>query len=75
VPSRIPAHSIICVRGNGPKESGDDGVVTYQSAHIDEAVSELVVRWDHSCQGQPEVIEEIRRILLLHTASPEERRP
>ena len=75
VPSRIPAHSIICVRGTGPKEKGDDGVVTYQSAHIDEAVSELVVRWDHSCQGQPEVIEEIRRILLLHTAAPGERHP
>ncbi len=75
VPPRIPAHSIICVKGNGPKDKGDDGVVTYQSAHIDEAVSELVVRWDHSCQGQPEVIEEIRRILLLHTAAPGERRP
>ena len=74
VPSGIPAHSIIAVRGTGPKQDGNDGVVTYRSAHIDEAVSELVVRWDHSCQGQPEVIEEIRRILLLHAVSPEERR-
>jgi hypothetical protein len=73
VPSHIPAHSIICVRGDGPKEKGDDGVVSYQSAHIDEAVSELVVRWDHSCQGQPQVIEEIRRILLLHAGAPGER--
>jgi hypothetical protein len=24
------------------------------------------VRWNHSCQAQPEVIEEVRRILLLH---------
>lgn len=70
VPARIPAHSIIAVRGDGPKEEGDDGVVAYQSAHIDEAVSELVVRWNHSCQGQPEVIEEIRRILLEHAAQP-----
>jgi pimeloyl-ACP methyl ester carboxylesterase len=70
VPSGIPAHSIIAVKGHGPKEKGDDGVVTYQSAHIDEAVSELVVRWDHSCQGQPQVIEEIRRILLEHAATP-----
>ena len=75
VPSRIPAHSIIAVKGDGPKEEGDDGVVTYQSAHIDEAVSELVVRWNHSCQGQPEVIEEIRRILLEHAATPGNRRP
>jgi pimeloyl-ACP methyl ester carboxylesterase len=69
VSSGIPAHSIIAVKGDGPKEKGDDGVVAYQSAHIDEAVSELVVRWDHSCQGQPQVIEEIRRILLEHAAT------
>ena len=75
VPSRIPAHSIIAVKGDGPKEEGDDGVVTYRSAHIDEAVSELVVRWNHSCQGQPEVIEEIRRILLQHAATPGNSRP
>ncbi|MGH8550616.1 MAG: esterase/lipase family protein [Methylococcales bacterium] len=73
VTPRIPAHSIIAVEGDGPKEEGDDGVVAYQSAHIDEAVSELVVRSDHSCQGQPEVIEEIRRILLEHAAAGEPR--
>lgn len=66
----IPAHSIIAVDGDGPKEEGDDGVVAYQSAHIDEAISEKVVRWSHSCQGQPEVIEEVRRILLQHLATP-----
>lgn len=62
----VPAHSIIAVEGDGPKEEGDDGVVAYKSAHIDEAVSELVVRWGHSCQDQPETIEEVRRILLEH---------
>lgn len=75
VTPRIPAHSLICVKGSGPKEEGDDGVVAYRSAHIDEAVSELVVRSDHSCQGKPEVIEEIRRILLEHEAAFEGRRP
>ncbi|MDD1620097.1 MAG: alpha/beta hydrolase [Methylococcaceae bacterium] len=65
----IPAHSIICVEGDGPKEEGDDGVVAYRSAHIDEAVSEKVVRWNHSCQGRPEVVEEVRRILLEHLAT------
>ncbi len=70
VASRITSHSIIAVEGDGPKEEGDDGVVAYKSAHIDEAVSELVVRSDHSCQGKPEVIEEIRRILLDHAAMP-----
>ena len=66
VPANIPAHSIIAVEGDGPIEDGDDGVVAYKSAHIDEAVSELVVRWGHSCQDQPETIEEVRRILLEH---------
>jgi hypothetical protein len=69
VPANIPAHSIIAVEGDGPIEEGDDGVVAYKSAHIDEAVSELVVRWGHSCQDQPETIEEIRRILLEHLAT------
>jgi hypothetical protein len=75
VSPRVPAHSIIAVEGDGPKEEGDDGVVAYRSAHLDEAVSELVVRSNHSCQGQPEVIEEIRRILLEHAAAFEGRRP
>jgi transposase InsO family protein len=57
------------VEGDGPKQEGDDGVVSYRSAHIDEAASELVVRWSHSAQGQPEVIEEIRRILYEHLAT------
>ena len=75
VASRIPAHSIIAVKGDGPKEAGDDGVVAYQSACIDGVASELVVRWDHSCQGQPAVIEEIRRILLEHATVPGDHRP
>lgn len=68
VSTRVPAHSIIAVKGDGPKEEGDDGVVAYQSAHIDEAVSELVVRGDYLRQVRPEVIEEFRRIFLEHAA-------
>jgi hypothetical protein len=74
VSPRIQAPSIIAVNGDGPKGDGGDGVVAYQSAHSDGGASELVVRWDHSCQGQPEVIEEIRRILLVHAAVPGDRR-
>ena len=62
----VAAHSIIAVQGDGPIETGDDGVVKYESAHIDGVKSELVVRWDHSVQGRPEAIEEVRRILLLN---------
>jgi hypothetical protein len=71
VSPQIRAHSIIAVEGDGPKEDGDDGVVAYQSAHIDEVISEKVVRWNHSCQDQPEAIEEVRRILLEHLTTPD----
>jgi pimeloyl-ACP methyl ester carboxylesterase len=62
----VKAHSIISVEGDGPIESGDDGVVQYSSAHIEGVESELVVRSPHSTQGRPETIEEVRRILRLH---------
>jgi hypothetical protein len=60
----VAAHSVIAVRGNGPIETGDDGVVSYQSAHIPEAVSELVFRSGHSVQSNPLAVNEVRRILL-----------
>jgi pimeloyl-ACP methyl ester carboxylesterase len=75
IPSSTPAHSIIAVEGDGPKEKGNDGVVSYQSAHIDEAVSEVVVQSSHSVQGHPQAIEEVRRILLEHAAMQSDRRP
>jgi len=56
------------VEGDGPVETGDDGVVTYQNAHIQEVESELVVRSDHSVQSNPYTVSEVRRILLLHLA-------
>ena len=64
----VAAHSIIAVQGEGPIETGDDGVVTYQSAHIPEAVSEVVISAGHSVQDNPETVSEVRRILLLHLA-------
>jgi len=60
----VEADTIVAVKGNGPIETGDDGVVKYSSAHIDGVKSELVVRWEHSVQGQPEAIMEVCRILL-----------
>jgi hypothetical protein len=64
----VAAHSIIAVEGDEPIETGDDGVVSYQSAHIPEAVSELVVRPGHLVQSDPHTVNEVRRILLLHPA-------
>jgi hypothetical protein len=62
----VHAHSIIPVKGNGPPEQGNDGVVEYNSAHLEGVESELVVRSNHSTQSTPETIEEVRRILYEH---------
>jgi pimeloyl-ACP methyl ester carboxylesterase len=62
----VAAHSIVAVQGEGPPEDGSDGVVRYQSAHIDGVESELIVRSGHSTQSNPHTIAEVRRILLLH---------
>jgi pimeloyl-ACP methyl ester carboxylesterase len=63
---RITAHSIIAVRGEGAPEGQTDGVVAYESAHLGGVASEVVVRSDHSCQGHPGTVEEMRRILREH---------
>ena len=66
VPS-IKAHSIIPVLGEGdPRDGGRDGVVAYQSAHVDYVESEFIVRSKHSCLNRPATIEEVRRILHEH---------
>src|SRR5262249_24399597 len=66
----IAAHSIIPVTGAGPGPNASDGVVTYQSAHIDGVESELVIPFaGHSVQGHPLALEEVRRILLEHAAA------
>jgi hypothetical protein len=62
----VRAHSIIPVKGDGPVEGGNDGVVEYKSAHIDGVESELIVRSGHSTQATPQTIEEVRRILYEH---------
>ncbi|MEY4950755.1 MAG: hypothetical protein RL698_2966, partial [Pseudomonadota bacterium] len=63
----VPFHSIVAVEEKFPVvEQGNDGVVEYTSAHLDGAASELVVRSPHSCQAEPNTIQETRRILLLH---------
>jgi triacylglycerol esterase/lipase EstA (alpha/beta hydrolase family) len=62
----VHAYSIIPVKGDGPPETGNDGVVEYKSAHLDGVDSELIVRDAHSTQATPETIEEVRRILYLH---------
>jgi len=62
----IRYNSIIAVSGDGPYEDGGDGVVKYQSAHIEGAESEKVVKSGHSVQMTQEGIQEVRRILIEH---------
>jgi len=62
----VTADSIISVEGTGPPQGRNDGVVAYDSAHIDGVASEVVVDSPHSCQANPHAIEEVRRILLEH---------
>lgn len=66
VVASVKAHSIIAIDGDEVPPEGDDGVVEYTSAHLENAASEFVVRSGHSCQSHPLVIEEVRRILLAH---------
>jgi pimeloyl-ACP methyl ester carboxylesterase len=66
----VIGHSIIAVKGDGPFRQDTDGVVAYESAHLDGMASELVVTSGHSVQQAAEAIEEVRRILLEHAARP-----
>jgi len=63
----VTAHSIIPVGGDLPPEGQSDGVVSFESMHVDWAASELVIpRAGHSVQSNPQAIEEVRRILVEH---------
>jgi pimeloyl-ACP methyl ester carboxylesterase len=64
----VVAHSIVGVEGGGPPADGGDGVVKYSSAHIDGVESEKIVNSAHSMQGNPETIQEVKRILIEHAA-------
>ena len=66
----VTAHSIIAVDDDKPLEEAGDGVVKYESAHIDGVESELIVHSPHSgMQAAPATIEEVRRIFLEHSAT------
>jgi hypothetical protein len=60
-------HSIIASIHPGlPPEKMTDGFVRYSSARLDGAASELIVSASHLCEADPEVIAEVRRILMVH---------
>lgn len=68
LPSKtIAYHSII---GNQSKttfvEQMSDGIVPYQSSHLEGAVSEKIISGGHSIHESPDAILELRRILRAH---------
>ncbi len=66
IDSEVPFHSIIGDQGIGNGEEGTDGVVTYKSAHLEGAESELIVPTNHGAHLHPRAIRELKRILKLH---------
>jgi hypothetical protein len=64
---RVRYHTIVGIyKSTGPLATSSDGVVPYQSAHLDGADSELAIPSWHSVQETPAAILEVRRILTLH---------
>lgn len=62
----VTTHSIIGNRGkSGRLANSSDGFVPYQSSHLDEAASELVVPAGHGAYRHPAALAEIKRLLNL----------
>jgi len=69
----IPYHVICGDRGLGgnkdhTKPEMSDGVVPYWSSHLAGAQSELIVPSDHGAHQNPRALEEVKRILRIHSA-------
>ncbi len=62
----IPYHSIIGTRRDKDGPGSSDGIVRYESSHLDFAVSEKLVPSTHDAQKHPLAIDEVKRILKLH---------
>jgi hypothetical protein len=70
----IKGDTIIGVLGSGPVEDDNDGVVAYKSAYLPGMETQNIVRCGHGeVPRNPQAVDEIRRILLLHLkeTSPE----
>ena len=62
----IPYHSIIGTRHDKTGPGSSDGVVQYESSHLDFTVSEKLVPSGHGAHEHPLAIDEVKRILKLH---------
>jgi len=66
IASNITFHSIIGNNEEADKPGGTDGIVPYESSHLDGAESEMIVHSGHGAQSKPRSIFEVRRILHEH---------
>lgn len=67
IKSGIPYHTIAGDRGKGDAPNSSDGLVPYWSSHLPSAHSEKIVPSHHNAQQHPDAIEEVIRILKLHS--------
>ena len=75
-PPWVKFHNVIGLVPNeglfGKLAAGSDGVVARDSAHLDNAVSEIEVAADHTTvHAHPKTVLEVRRVLLEHLAELE----
>jgi len=68
-PLNAKYHSIIGNDKEAGVIGGTDGIVSYSSAHLDGAESEIVIKSTHNTQKKSAGIKEVRRILLKHLES------
>jgi pimeloyl-ACP methyl ester carboxylesterase len=75
VPADIKHHNIVGIKRGSSQSDWTDGVVSYRSAHCDDASSEKIVRASHSeVHRHPEAVAEVRRVLLEHLRESQSRR-
>ncbi len=65
----VPYHSVMGNEEKANAVGGTDGIVPYASSHLDGAISELVVKSNHSVQQVSQAIAEVNRILIEHLIS------
>ena len=73
--SDVPYHSIIASKNKHLGPGGWDGMVAYESAHLEGAESEIVVPSEHFVQDHPLAIAEVKRILLMHNEAEKIKQP
>jgi pimeloyl-ACP methyl ester carboxylesterase len=62
----VKAHSVIADHRDPPRPGGSDGLVPYESAHLENVTTESLISSGHLCQEHPAVIREVGRILVEH---------